>query len=64
MNKVYDGLYQVTTSYACFGLVVSGGLVVGAAPISARSMGKSGAEVLTYYKEKRGAEIHRLKEAK
>lgn len=39
---MYDGLYQVTTSYLCAGFVVQGGCVVKCAPILR--------ERLTYWK--------------
>ena len=33
--------YQVTLPYACFGIEVSGGVVVGAAPVGKWMVGKS-----------------------
>lgn len=45
-------LYQITTPFACYGIVVLNGLVVEAAPIAYWAVGKTWEYVSNYYKRK------------
>jgi hypothetical protein len=52
---VKDGLYQIDTGYACFGIESKDGIIVFAAPIAAWAIGKSAEFVLSYYRDKKKA---------
>lgn len=50
-------LVRVTTDFACFGLVVVGGVVTGAAPIARRWVGMRGRDAVGYWR-RRGGDGH------
>lgn len=52
-----DGLYQVTTSYMCAGLVVAQGRVVDAAPILGWTRGKAPEVVYAWISKKQGSMV-------
>jgi hypothetical protein len=57
-----NGWYQVSVSYAVFGLFVKDGKIHKAAPIAMWSKGKEANFVFQYYITRKGAYIQKLKE--
>jgi hypothetical protein len=51
-------LVQVNTGFATFGLIVKDGIVVQAPPISHTSVGRPAVEVIRYYRQEKGADVH------
>jgi hypothetical protein len=49
--------YYIDTGYAFFGIIAKRGVVVEAAPIAKWTIGKNIEDVLTYYKERKNAEV-------
>lgn len=60
MSGKLKSLYQIITSYACFGIIVKAGLVVDAAPIAYWTKHKKAEAVFSYYKNKKNATIVKL----
>ena len=52
--------YRFTSKKATFAVAVENGIVVDAAPIAKRSIGRSIAAVSAYHKQRFGAEISKL----
>lgn len=50
-------LVQITTDDASFGLIVKDGVVVQAAPISKKSVGRAAVDVIRYYRQAEKASV-------
>lgn len=56
-------IYQITTSYACFGIITNQeGQIIETAPIAAWAKGRDISEVLHYFMTKKKANIVEIKE--
>ena len=60
---IEDGLYLVQNYYSCYGVYVSGGVVVDAPPIAKWMIGKEWKNVTRWIRSKRGGRYEAVKKS-